>query len=83
MKEFIGRGEKNFQGVIVMKLQSTGRLQYYLFIISVIFLLGWLFLDLADRLTFLPWIAMTRGYREYLFLSGVAIGLLSRLIRKS
>jgi len=67
---------------LAMRGRNLGRIPLLLFIVSIFFLLVWLFLDLADRFMFSPLIVATRGYREYLFILGVILGLASTFLRK-
>ena len=47
-----------------------------LLIISLLMILTWLTLHLLDLFTGMTWLLYTRGWREYLFLIGLAMNLL-------
>lgn len=51
-------------------------------IISLLMVISWLILHLLDLFTDMMWLIYTRGYREYLFLIGIAVNLLLMALRR-
>ncbi len=64
------------------KEKNEKRIAFVSFILSIVLLIVWLTLDLADRFYYSPWIVATRGYREYLFITGILLSLASAFLRK-
>lgn len=65
-----------------MERKNVDMIALVSFIASIALLIIWLVLDLADRFYYSPLLLATRGYREYLFIAGILLGLASTFLRK-